>query len=272
MHLAAVPPERPDDCQCCSLFAVENEDGLAIAAIMFVDWLLKRDKQWSRQSPWWFILLAVVAVGISFAANTYSAAFNLRLMTTLFLGMCLPLQALVTSVRRLRLWIYTMITVSVYVGVWAITHGGYGPCEMRGWRGPNYVAALMTAATSLAYFSIFADKRLLPRLLLAASIIIFVGAIALSQNPSRGGFLALCSVGLFGLARSPRKAAGIGVLAVGTIALFAIAGPSFWKEINSTTDTQSGSTGDIRLELWAAGCACGKRTRCSVSDLGTSPG
>jgi O-antigen ligase len=225
---------------------------LAISAVLFVNWLLKRDKQWSRQAPWWFVLLGVVAVGIFFATNTYSAALNLRLMTTLFLGVCLPLQALITSVRRLRLWIYAMIAVSAYVGAWAITHGGYGPSGGGGGQDENYVAALMTMSTSLAYFSIFADKRLLPRMLLAACIIIFIGAMALADNASRGGFLALCAVALYGLARSPKKGTGVGVLAIGAIALFAIASPAFWKEIDSTTDVHQG-TGDIRLEIWAAG-------------------
>ena len=45
---------------------------------------------------------------------------------------------------------------------------------------------------------------------------------------------------------------GIGVLAAGAVALFAIAGPRFWKEIDSTTDVHEG-TGDVRLEIWAAG-------------------
>jgi len=224
---------------------------LLISGLLFFDWLLKRDKQWSRQSPWWFVLLVAVSAGIWFAPNTYAAYFNTRFMTILVLGVCLPLQALITSVRRLRLWIYAFLVVSVYVGAWAATHGGYGPAGGAG-QDENYVAALMAMATALAYFSIFAEKRWIPRALLATSIAIFVAAIALAQNASRGGFLALCAVGLYGLARSPKKAVGLGVLAAGAVVLFAIAGPAFWKEINSTTDVKEG-TGDIRLELWADG-------------------
>jgi len=224
---------------------------LLISGLLFLDWLLKRDKQWSRQSPWWFVLMAAVAAGIWFAPNTYAAYFNTRFMTILILGICLPLQALITSVRRLRLWIYGLLLVCVYVGAWAATHGGYGPAGSAG-QDENYVAALMAMATALAYFSIFAEKRWIPRVLLATSIAIFVAAIALAQNASRGGFLALCSVALYGLARSPKKAVGLGVLAAGAVVLAAVAGPAFWKEINSTTDVKEG-TGDIRLELWADG-------------------
>jgi O-antigen ligase len=218
---------------------------------MFVDWVTKKDKQWSRQSVWWFVLLAVVAVGITFAANTYAVYFNARFMGFLFLGVCLPLQALITSVRSLRLWIYSLIGISVYVGAWAAAHGGYGPAGHDG-QDENYVAALMAMATALSYFSLFAEKRLIPRLLLGFSIIIFVAAIALAENASRGGFLALCAVALYGVWRSPRKLVGFSVLIAGGIALFAIAGQRFWKEIDSTADIHEG-TGDIRLELWAAG-------------------
>jgi O-antigen ligase len=225
---------------------------LLISAALFVYWLGRKDKQWSRHNPWWFVLLAVVAVGVTFAPNTYSVYFCARWMATLFLGVCLPLQALITTVRRLRLWIYALIGVSVYVGAWAAAHGGYGPSGAAGGQDENYVAALMAMATALSYFSLFAEKRLIPRLLLGFSIVIFVAAIALGENASRGGFLALCAVALYGVARSPRKVVGFSVLAAGGIALFAIAGQRFWKEIDSTADIHEG-TGDVRLELWGLG-------------------
>jgi O-antigen ligase len=225
---------------------------LLISAALFVYWLGRKDKQWGRQTPWWFVLLAVVAVGVTFAPNTYSVYFATRWMATLFLGVCLPLQAMVTTVRRLRLWIHSLIGVSVYVGAWAAAHGGYGPSGGAGGQDENYVAALMAMATALSYFSLFAEKRLIPRLLLGFSIVIFVAAIALADNASRGGFLALCAVALYGVARSPRKLLGLSVLVAGGIALFAIAGQGFWKEIDSTADVHEG-TGDVRLELWGLG-------------------
>ena len=239
---------------------------LLISAALFVDWLFKRDKQWTRQTVCWFVFLAVMAAGILFAPNTYAAALLTRLMTVLILGICLPIQAMITSVAQLRLWIYWMIGISVFVGAWAATHGGFGPAGTDG-QDENYVAALMAMATSLAYFSIFAERRLIPRILLVASISIFVAAIVVAHNPSRGGFLALCAVALYGVARSPHRVLGFGVMAVAGLALLVIAGPTFWAEIGTTTDIRTG-TGDTRLELWSAGM----RMWMSNPILGVGPG
>jgi O-antigen ligase len=224
---------------------------LLISGVMFVDWIIKKDKQWSRQSPLWFALLAVVAVGAFFAPNTYAVYFNTRLLGTLVLGVCLPLQALITTVQRTRLWILALVAVAFYVGAWACSHGGYGPSASNG-QDENYVATLMAMGVALAYFALFAEKRLGVRLMLGAAMAVFVAAMAAADNPSRGGFLALCAVGVYGLARSPRKMLGVGVLATVAMALFLTAGPRFWKEIDTTTDYQSG-TGDMRLEIWKAG-------------------
>ena len=79
---------------------------------MFLDWLLKREKQLGPRWICWFVLIGVIATGVLFAPNTYAAFFNTRLMGILFLGTCLPLQGLLTSLRRLRWWLYAFIFVA----------------------------------------------------------------------------------------------------------------------------------------------------------------
>jgi O-antigen ligase len=213
---------------------------------------MNRDKQWGPQTPWWLVLLAVMALGVVFAPNTYAAFWATRDMAVLFLCICLPLQSLVTTVRKVRLFLYTYIAVAVYVGGWAALHGGFGPSGSAGGQDENYVAALMGLATGLAYFSFIAEKRLIPRILLGLAIPVFVAAIANGQNPSRGGFIGLCAVGIYCVARSPRKLLGFGLLALMGVSLLAIAGASFWAEIDTTADYQTG-TGDMRLEIWKCG-------------------
>lgn len=225
---------------------------LMISVVACVYWLSLKDKQWSRQGPWWFVLLGVMALGVPLAPNTHDAFWTTRGMAILFLCICLPLQALVTSVKKVRWWVYSFLSVAAYVGLWAATHGGFGPSGAGGGQDENYIAALMGMAVPFAYFSLFCEKRRVIKALLAGSIVIFVAAIALGQNPSRGGFLGLCAVGAYCFARSPRKLLGFGILAALGIALVVIAGPAFWAEIGTTTDYQSG-TGDMRLEIWKAG-------------------
>lgn len=225
---------------------------LAISLVSVIAWLLRSQKQWTSYTRWWFVVLGAAALGVPFAPNTYAAFWSTRDMAVLFLSICLPLQSLVTSVRRVRLWLFVFLAIALYVGGWAATHGGYGPSGADGGQDENYVAALMCLAVVVAYFSLFAESGRIARIVLAAVSVVFVAAIALGANPSRGGFIGLCAVALYCLARSPKKLVGISVFAVIAIALVAFAGPAFWTEIGTSTDASSG-TGDARIEFWKAG-------------------
>lgn len=224
---------------------------LMISAVSFIGWVTTTQKQLSRQAVAWFVLLLAMGVGIGFATNTYAAYMGTRNMGVLFLCICLPLQAQANSVRRIRIWIYAFLGVAVYVGAWAALHGGFGPGG-GGKYDENYVATLMGMAVGLTYFAFLAEKRWVIKFLLLFAIVVFIAAVANAYNPSRGGFLGLCVVGLYCVARSPRKVVGFGLLGVMGLALAAIAGPAFWAEIATTTDYQDG-TGDIRLEVWKCG-------------------
>lgn len=225
---------------------------LLISITLLIGWLFRRAKQFTPYTYWWFVLLGVAALGIPFAANTFSAFYSTRDMAIRFLCICLPLQSMVVSLRSVRVWAYTLLGVCMYVGAWAATHGGYGPSGAGGSQDENYVAAMMGMALPFAYFSLFVEKRWIPRALMVVSIIICVAAVALGSNPSRGGFLGLVAVAGYCLWRSPRKGLGLGLIGVAAIALFLAAGPTFWAEIGSSTDTESG-TGDVRLQIWSAG-------------------
>jgi O-antigen ligase len=224
---------------------------LVITGVLFLDWVVKKEKQLGPRWIWWLVLLGVIGSGVLLAANTFAAFFNTRLMGILFLGICLPLQGLLTSLQRLRWWLYAFILIAFYVGAWAATHGGYGPAASAG-QDENYVAALMTMGAALAYFAFFTDKRLWVRLILTMAMCSFVAAMVLGQNPSRGGFLALIAVGLYCLWRSPKKMMGLSIVGAVSVGMLLVAGDNFWKEIDTTTDFESG-TGDMRLELWKGG-------------------
>jgi O-antigen ligase len=224
---------------------------LLITIVLGVEWIIKPDKQWSKYSIWYFVLLGVIAAGALMAANNFAAYFSFRFLATVFIGVCLPTTALLRSVKQVRFWILGFVLVCVYVGGWAATHSGFGPAASNG-QDENYVATLMGLGVALAYFSIFAEGKLLNKLALAATIPVFVAAMALAQNASRGGFIALCAVALYGVWRSPKKMVGLTGIAVIGLSFFALAGKSFWNEIGSSADYESG-TGDVRIEIWKAG-------------------
>lgn len=223
---------------------------LGISALLFAWWIAQR-KKLDASDAWWFALIGVTAVGVVFAENTYSAFMSTRFFVVLFLGICLPFKLLLNTEARARAWMYAFIATAAYVGIWAITHGGYGPAGSFG-HDENYVAAIVVTGAGLAYFCSLAERRTIVRLLLLASLVAFVGALAAANNPSRGGFLALCVVTGYAIYRSPRKMLAISGIVIGAVALFAFGGDTFWNEISTSTDYTSG-TGDVRLELWKSG-------------------
>ena len=225
---------------------------LVISVVSSAGWLFRSRKQWTTQSTWCLVLLGTAAVGVPLAENTFSAYETTREIAIRFLCICLPLQSVLTSVYRVRAWILTLLIVVFYVGAWATTHGGYGPSAGGGGQDENYIAAMTGMALPFAYFSIIFEKRMSVKAGYVIAIFVYVAAIAVGTNPSRGGFLGLCAVALYCLARSPRKVLGISVLASVAVAFVLAVGPAFWAEIGTSTDYQGG-TGGMRIELWKAG-------------------
>lgn len=223
-----------------------------ISVVLLTGWLVNKDKRWNRQSALLVALLVVMAAGVPLAENRFSAFWSLYGMATVFVCICLPSPSLVNSVRKVRVWIYTFVAVAFYVGAWAVFHGGYGPSGTAGGQDENYVAALMGMAVSFAYFSIFAAKRLVTRVVLALSIVVFLAATIAGQNVSRGGFLGLCAVFLYCLARSPRKWIGLLVIVALILVVLPFVSQDYWDEIMTIGDTQEG-TADLRLEIWQIG-------------------
>lgn len=225
---------------------------LLLSVALLIAWIMKSGRRWVPEANAWLLLLGVIVVSVPFASNTFAAYMAAKGMAILFLCICLPLQSILSNPRQVRVILGSLLAASAYVGAWAVLHGGYGPSGAAGSQDENYVAALMGMAFPFAYFGAQATRSLWMRSLLMGCMVLYVAAIALGQNPSRGGFIGLCAVGLYCVLRSRRRGVGLVVLAVAAIGLIAVAGPAFWSEIGTSADFQSG-TADFRLELWKIG-------------------
>jgi putative inorganic carbon (HCO3(-)) transporter len=225
---------------------------MLISAASFGMWVLRPRKQWRNQNWWLLAFLAVMVVNVPLAENNYWAFMGMKTMAIIFLCICFPLQSLLTSVKRVKVWSYVFIGVVAYVAIWSLLHNGFGPGGTDAAQDENYVAALICMAIPFAYFSLFPAKSHIVRVLLVAVLMVFATAMVVQQNPSRGGFLGLCAVALYCVLRSRRKAVGIGVMLAMTLGLVAVAGPKYWMEISTTGDFRSG-TGSTRIELWKIG-------------------
>lgn len=225
---------------------------LIISVLSALGWLLRGQKVWRPQSLGFTVFIGAMVISGLTAANSFSAFGTTRDMVIRLFLIGIPLMSLITSVDRVRWFVISLLIAALYVGGWAVSHGGMGPSAASGGQDENYVAALMGMAIPFAYFSLFVEKKTSVKVVLIGLLLIFAAAIALGRNPSRGGFVGLVAVTLYCLARSPKKVAGFTVVGIGAVVMSIVAGPKFWTEISTTTDYQSG-TADMRIEIWKMG-------------------
>jgi len=254
---------------------------MGISTLLAIGWLGLSDKKWSPQVACFFALIGLMLLDVPVAVNTYAAFWTTYGMATVLLCTCVPMTSFVSSVRQIRVWIYSFIGVAAYVGIYAILHGGFGPSGAGGAQDENYVAAMMGMAISCAYFALLAETRRLGRVLLTLSIPVFAAAIVVGF--SRGGFIGLCAVVAYCLARSSKKLTGLAVVAaigltVMTVAHFYVntththttdqsSGSTFWDEMGTIGDVDEG-TADLRIEVWKIGL----RMFAAHPILGVGPG
>jgi hypothetical protein len=167
---------------------------MIISILSFVGWVVRKQKRWTFQNTGFVAFLALMVIGTPLASNNYWAFWETYGMVVVLGSICVPLPSLVTSVRRTRIWINTFVVIAVYVGSWAILHGGNGPSAGDGGQDENYVAAMMAMAIPFAYFSILAETRLIRKVQFALAILVFCGAVVAANNASRGGFIGICAV------------------------------------------------------------------------------
>jgi len=153
----------------------------------------------------------------------------------------------IDSLRKIRIFVNLLIVVFLYVGVWAIFHEGFGPAGSAGAQDENYTSAMMCIGLPLAYFSIPLTDRPAVKMFYGAALGVYATAVVVSF--SRGGFVGFVGVVLFCILNSPRKKQALIALAIGALLVLMVAGPSYWEEMGTITDTKE-ATADLRLEFW----------------------
>jgi O-antigen ligase len=168
-------------------------------------------------------------------------------MLMLLVGVCIPFINFTDTLPKLRQVVNALLAMFMYIAVYAIFNGGFGPAGTAGGQDENYVAATMNLAIPLAWFSFLAEKTRWKKAYFASLVCLYILAIVVGL--SRGGFVGLlCALG-YSLMKSPKRGWAISAaVAVGGF-LLAVAGPAYWKEMGTITDTKEG-TADLRLEFW----------------------
>lgn len=211
-------------------------------------WIAAPRKRWDPVLICILGLLGTGWIGVPLAANQYSAFWACYGLTIAVGCISIPAAQFMKNMRHIHVFVWVFLATSTYVGLFAITHAGFGPAGAGGGQDENYVAAAMSAALPFAYFGLSATRNLITRLALMGMTVVFLLATVIGF--SRGGFLGMAAVGLFCFWYSPRKLVAVGATIVGVGAVVAVAPDSYWEEVQTISETDEG-TADMRLELWA---------------------
>jgi hypothetical protein len=239
-----------------------------IAVILVIAWISKPQKVVCPQILYFGLFVAILAIDIAIAENTYDAIWTTYGMLMLLIGICVPLINFTDTLAKLRRSVNALLGIFLYIAAYAIFHAGFGPAGSAGGQDENYVAAAMSLAIPLAWFSVLSEKSRWKKLCFAGLVCVYILAIVVGL--SRGGLVGM----LFGLgyavAKSPKRGWAIaGIVAVaGFLSIAAGTGlvkcnkydtdttqarsaecPSYWEHMSTMTHTSEG-TADLRLEFW----------------------
>jgi O-antigen ligase len=220
---------------------------MIISILLFAAWLATPVKKMNLQIVCFVLLLGGMSIGSITAVNYGSAYQAASSLAIILLCICIPLIHFVDSLRKVKIFVNVLIVVFLYVGIWALFSGGNGPAGSAGAQDENYTSAMMCMAIPLAYFSIPSTNRRGVKLFYIVALGVYLAAVVLSG--SRGGFLGLIGVAMFCVFFSPRRKQALAALVVGVFVVLAVAGPKYWEEMGTITDTKE-DTADTRLELW----------------------
>ena len=219
-------------------------------ALVFV-WLSQPKKIWAPQFYCFFALEAVIAVMGPFAENNYNVFMWFRNLGVLLICIVIPLVHVVNTERRFSVFIGGITVVMVYLGLYAITHGGRGPGGHVG--DENDTSLALNSFIPLVFLSMFLAKTVLQRILYGFAVGIMVLGVAATM--SRGGFIGLVAALGYCFFLTPSKAKTLALGFVMVLILIPLAPDKYWDEIASI-GTEAGNedprkgTGALRREYW----------------------
>jgi O-antigen ligase len=221
---------------------------LLISLGLFAWWIGKKEKIWAPQIVCMHLLLIAVALKGPFAINTYDTWDGFKAMFAMIASIAVPMAHLANSLRKIRILIFALIVLHVYIAGYAILHNGFGPGGHVG--DENDVALSINTVFPMAYCLLLVAPNVRARLFYVAAVVVLV--IGVIATDSRGGFVGLLAVIGYCFAFSPNKKLG---LVIGVVLLsvgLALVPDSYWAEMATISEeAESGEgTGAHRLQLW----------------------
>ncbi|UCD63471.1 MAG: O-antigen ligase family protein [Candidatus Zixiibacteriota bacterium] len=239
---------------------------MLIEILTLVSWVVSLVVSRSRIKWSWFhtVFLAFVAVigaTVVSAVNNYYA-YQITQAMAIYLLMFIIATNVVTSLERVTKIVWLLLVIHLYFAVKGIltfvtgqhyiaTTGQYTSGMVGGGfiGDENDFAMAINMMIPFVFFGLFYLKGK-TRLLSGVLLLIFI--LAVISSFSRGGWVGLAAVLVYGILNVRRKLAVI-VLTAFLAAAAALFAPSqYWSEVGTVTDT-SESTANARLRYWDAG-------------------
>lgn len=206
-------------------------------------WLSARNRPQSRALVLQIGFVVLCGIGVFHAYNYFAAYLATRTMIG-NVGIALGISWVLSDRATYRQAIGWWTIVMVYVGWFALTHGGRGPGGFLG--DENDVSLALCAALPFCFFG-FERGKGAQKLLYAIGGLLMIAAIV--KSFSRGGFVGLVAAGLYCFLTSRRKLMNLGILAIATAGFLLVASPAYLAEISSIGNTDQG-TANTRRFLW----------------------
>lgn len=219
------------------------------SVLIFLAWVGQPNKKFPRQVVYMLLIVAEMFFDVPLAANNYKAFWSSYGMGMLAVSLCIPIVHFVNSKPRFTIAMNILIGIYLVIGAWACLHKGYGPGGSDAAQDENYVATWMAMAIPLTLYASLAGVSRLQKLAYLVLIPVFLLAVVLGENPSRGGVIGILVVMAYAVFYSKKRMlALVGISVVGVFVL-AVAGATFWAEMGTIGETDSG-TASHRKDLW----------------------
>lgn len=203
------------------------------------------------QTKLWIPLFIIMAIHVPTATNNYWALMvfkDMLLIFGLYLGIVTYVNSLEKMLRLMKVW----LGLHTFLAVIGIVNKGSG---IGGWMGDeNDFCMVMNMIVPFAYFFLFSSSGGAARFRYLAQLGVFI--LAAMATLSRGGFMGLASVGVYGWYRSPKKGNALVVLVIAALFMVLLAPETYWDEIASSTSEETmgdDGTGGARLYTWGIG-------------------
>lgn len=222
--------------------------GLIFTALSAMMWFARGDKAVLREPVIraYIALVALVAISVPLAVNTYWAYKSSEVLTLFLLAAILPATTILTEPQRLRKFFQLWIVFHVLVTLSALQTGGRGSGSFL--IDENDLALALGMAIPYAFFLSQSPTN---KLWVKLFYLFGAGALVLGviMTASRGGFVGLVGCLVIILLLAKHKVRNLMLVFLIALGVWAWVPSSYYAEIESISDPTD-STRQDRLYMW----------------------